>query len=179
MPAVPNSPSSGHTGRQRTGLRINRAIPPTASSRQRLLSEMTSVFESTSFPLQDLLGISVEVVAPGRARATAEADAATLNPNGVVHGSVLFAMADTAMAAATMSVIGDDMACASIEVHMRFLRPILKDSIHAEAVVLRAGQRIVQLEVRVSNASGEPVALATGSFGVCPKRPSGQGRAET
>lgn len=141
-----------------------------AALHRRLRAGMTSIFEPTSFPLQEVLGITIDVAAPGRVRATAEATVSTLNPNGVVHGAVLFAMADTAMGAATMSIIDIGMACASIEVHMRFLRPVVKGSIIAEAEVLRAGQRVVHLEARVSDESGRPVALATGSFGVCPKR---------
>lgn len=127
----------------------------------------------SSFPLQELLGISIDVVEEGRACAAVEADASALNPNGVVHGAVLFAIADTAMAAATTSIISEDMACASIDVHVRFLRPARNGRLEAEAVVLRAGRRVVHLEARIVDEGGEQVAMATGSFGVCPKRPVG------
>jgi acyl-CoA thioesterase len=131
---------------------------------------MSSASEAASFPLLGLLGISIELVAPGRARAAIEADDSSLNPNGVVHGAVLFAMADTAMGAATMSTLVDGKACASIDVQMRFLRPAVEGSLIAEASVLRAGQRVVQLESRVVDAGGDLVAMATGSFAVCPQR---------
>lgn len=127
--------------------------------------------DPSSFPLQDLLGISIDSVEDGRARAVVAADASALNPNGVVHGAVLFAIADTAMAAATTSIISEDMACASIDVHVRFLRPAGTGRLEADAVVLRAGRRVVHLEARIIDGGGEQVAMATGSFGVCPKRP--------
>lgn len=129
--------------------------------------------DPSSFPLQELLGISIDVVEEGRACTAVEADASALNPNGVVHGAVLFAIADTAMAAATTSIISEDMACASIDVHVRFLRPAANGRLEAEAVVLRAGRRVVHLEARIIDGGGEQVAMATGSFGVCPKRPVG------
>jgi acyl-CoA thioesterase len=130
-------------------------------------ARMTSTFEPSWFPLRELLGISIEVETPGRVRATADADNATLNPYGVVHGAVLFALADTAMGAATMSVVDEGMACASIEVHIRFLRPMRAGRITIEAEVLRAGRRVVQLEAKIRDEHGEPVGLATGSFAVC------------
>lgn len=132
--------------------------------------EHTAAYPS-SFALQELLGISVDPVESDRARAAVEADASALNPNGVVHGALIFALADTAMAAATTSIISEDMACASIDVHVRFLHPAGTGRLEAEAVVLRAGRRVVHLEARIIDEGGEQVAMATGSFGVCPKRP--------
>jgi len=113
----------------------------------------------------------METVGPGQVRAIIEIGQPALNPNGVVHGAVFFALADTAMGAATTSVIDDDMACASIDVHMRFLRPVAEGVLTANAVVLRAGKRVVQLEARVTDGKEREVAMATGSFGVCPKKP--------
>lgn len=122
------------------------------------------------FPLQELPGISIASVEDGRSRVAVEADVSALNPNGVVHGAVIFAIADTAMAVATTSIISEDMACASIDVHVRFLRPAGKGRLEAEALVLRAGRRIVHLEARITDEEGDQVAMATGSFGVCPRR---------
>jgi acyl-CoA thioesterase len=120
--------------------------------------------EAAAFPLQSHLGMSIESQAPGRARATVPLTEDLHNPNGVVHGAVLFAMADTSMGAATMSVLGEAQACASIEVHIRFLRPVASGTLTAETEVVRAGRRIVQLDSSITDDSGELVATATGSF---------------
>lgn len=90
------------------------------------------------------------------------------NPNGVVHGAVLFAMVDTAMGAATMSVLDAGLACASIEVHLRFLRASSAGRLSAEATVVQAGRRVVQLDARVRDKVGQLVATASGSFAVIP-----------
>ena len=118
------------------------------------------------FPLQDHLGMTVTSPEPGAGRATVEVTPSLHNPNGVVHGAVLFAMVDTAMGAATMSTLDEGMACASIEVHLRFLRPASSGRITAETTVVKGGRRIVQLDGRVLDETGQLIATASGSFAV-------------
>lgn len=118
------------------------------------------------FPLADDLAMDIETAAPGRSIATVEAGPRHLNPNGVVHGAVLFALVDTSMGAATMSVLEEGCFCASIEVHLRFLRPVPQGTVRAETSVVHRGKRVVQLESRVSDPDGHTVATATGSFAV-------------
>lgn len=106
--------------------------------------------------------------APSAGHATAELEITDdlRNPNGVLHGAVLFALVDTGMGAATMSTLEEGLACASIEVHLRFLRPVSTGIVRADVEVLRRGRRVVQLEGRVRDDEGHLVAVATGSFAV-------------
>ena len=121
-----------------------------------------------SFPLAELLGLHVATVEPGRAVARVDPSAVTANPHGVVHGAVLFAMVDTAMGAATYSVIPDGCICASIEVHLRFLRAAPTEvPLEARVRVVKAGRRVVHLDAEV-DAGSDLVATATGSFAVLP-----------
>lgn len=121
-----------------------------------------------SFPLRSHLGMDVGSLASGRGAASLTIDERHLNPNGVVHGAVLFAMVDTAMGAAAMGVVPAGHLCASVEVHLRFLRPVSAGSLVAEVEVDRAGRRIVHLSGRVCDAQGVLVATATGTFAVLP-----------
>lgn len=125
-------------------------------------------YRPSPFPLQSHLGMVIESAEPGRARATVHITEELHNPNGVVHGAVLFAMADTSMGAATMSILGDDQACATVEVHMRFLRPAATGTLTAEAAVVKAGRRVMHLESSVRGEDGALVATATGTFVVIP-----------
>lgn len=124
--------------------------------------------ERWSFPLQDHLAMSVTSPEPGVGQAVVEITPEMHNPNGVVHGAVLFAMLDTAMGAATMSLLEEGMACASIEVHLRFLRPVASGRLTARTTVLKGGRRVVQLDGGVHDGSGSQVATASGSFAVIP-----------
>lgn len=124
--------------------------------------------QPASFPLQSHLGMTIESSSAGVAVASLEVTPELHNPNGVVHGAVLFAMADTSMGAATMSSLDAGSACASIEVHLRFLRPSAAGRLVAETAVVKGGRRVVQLESRIHDGDGELVATASGSFAVIP-----------
>ena len=119
-----------------------------------------------SFPLRTHLGMDVSSPGRGLGSASLEVTPALHNPNGVVHGAVLFAMADTSMGAAAMSVVEPGRACASIEVQLRFFRPALDGALHAETEVVKPGRRVIQLESRITDGDGRLIATATGSFAV-------------
>jgi acyl-CoA thioesterase len=118
------------------------------------------------FPLGDFLGLDIQV--PEKGRGTAEVDIGEphRNPNGVAHGGVLFTMVDTAMGAATMSVLdyGAGDRCATIDIQLRFIRPVAEGLVRAEASVVHLGGRVVQLEAIVRETGGQLVATASGAF---------------
>lgn len=126
---------------------------------------MTETAPDHSFPLQQALGMEMGGDADA-ATARVDADERHLNPNGVVHGAVLFAMVDTAMGKATMDVIDEGCYCASIEVQLRFLRPAGAGPLTAVARVVKPGRTIVHLDATVTDAGDRLVATATGSFAV-------------
>ena len=119
------------------------------------------------FPLRSFLDFDVRDGPDGAAVAFLDVDDRHLNPNGIVHGGVVFTLADTAMGRSTMAVLGDGQICASIEVSVRYLRPIPGGRLVATASVLRAGRRIVHLECSVTvDDDDRPVAVLQGSFAV-------------
>jgi len=129
-----------------------------------------------NFPLRSFLGFELDR-GEGRATATMTVGDPHLNPNAVAHGAAVFAMVDTAMGAATVSILDDDHRCATIETQMRFLRAAFPGTVlHAEASVMSAGRRVVHLEAKVTDSSGALVAAATGSFAVIPAPPGASPR---
>lgn len=116
------------------------------------------------FPLKDLLGFTV-TGAGGKGWAELDIDHRHLNPNGVVHGSVPFAMIDTAMGAAAMSVLSDGQFCATIDIHTRYLSAVSEGRIEVEAVVRRAGRRVVHLDA-TAHVGDKEIVSAVGSFAV-------------
>ncbi|MEL6892245.1 MAG: PaaI family thioesterase [Actinomycetota bacterium] len=119
------------------------------------------------FPLKRYLGMELAGDEPGRASAELTLGAEHLNPNGVVHGAVLFALVDTAMGKATMSVIDEpDRFCASVEVSLRFIRPATEGAIVATADVVKRGRHIAHLQADVTGADDRLVATATGTFAI-------------
>jgi acyl-CoA thioesterase len=132
---------------------------------------VTNSSESPSFPLQEFLGFTT-IHGEGTGTASLELDARHHNPNAVAHGSVAFALMDTAMGAAAVSVIPDDHICATIEMHTRFHRGAAQGTLTAIAQVLTAGSRVIQLECKTTDADDRLVASSTASFAVLQPRPS-------
>ena len=118
----------------------------------------------------DMARVSLPVARGGFSPRSAEARLTVgpehLNPHGAVHGAVLFAMVDTAMGAATMSVLPEGRLCASIDVQMRFLAPVFDGSLAATAEVIKAGKKVVHLQARVLDHDDRVVAFGTGAFSV-------------
>ena len=88
------------------------------------------------------------------------------NPNGVVHGGVLFTLVDWAFGAATMTAVEAGKFCATIDIHFRFLQAVVDGELVAEVEVVRAGKRVVTLEGKVFDAHANLLATATGAFAV-------------
>ena len=119
------------------------------------------------FPLKRYLGMELTGDEPGVGIATVEIGPDHLNPNGVVHGAVLFALVDTAMGKSTMSVIDEPgRYCASIEVSLRFIRPAVTGVLTATATVVKRGRNVVHLDARISGADDRLVATAAGTFAI-------------
>jgi acyl-CoA thioesterase len=118
------------------------------------------------FPLQEHIGFEI-FRGEGRAEARlARIGERHVNPNGAVHGAVLFALLDTAMGAAVVSVIEEGRICATTDLQIRYLRPVFEGSLTAEVRVVSAGRRMATLTGEVVDAEGRIVATGTSAFAV-------------
>lgn len=116
------------------------------------------------FPLRTFLGMQMVEEGDGRARARLEVGEHHLNPNGVVHGAVLFTLVDTAMGMAAMSVVASGTYTTSVEVQLRFIRPVASGELVADVEVLKAGRHVIHLEGRIVDGEQRLIATATGTF---------------
>jgi acyl-CoA thioesterase len=115
------------------------------------------------FPLRDMLGMVIEQ-GEGRATASLVVDERHINPHGALHGAVPFTLIDTAMGAATMSIVDDGVWCTTVDIHTRFLAPCFGGTVTCSAEVRRAGHRIVHLDAVVVDSEGTEIAAASGVF---------------
>lgn len=123
--------------------------------------------EYGDFPLKQYLGMEFTGDDPGVGIATILIGPEHANPNGVVHGAVLFALADTAMGKATMSVIDEPgVYCASIEVSLRFIRPAAVGGLTATATLVKRGRNLVHLEAHIGGDDERLIATAAGTFAI-------------
>lgn len=108
------------------------------------------------------MGIYVEEIRPGYARAVKTLTEEDLNPVRVPHGGVYFSLADTACGAAA-AVSG--MACVTINCSFSFLKSAETGQLLiAEAREISGGKSIFVLEARVCGKDGELYALGTFTF---------------
>jgi uncharacterized protein (TIGR00369 family) len=84
------------------------------------------------------------------------------NSNGVVHGSVIHALLDSAMGWECFRAAGRQPV-ATAEISVRFLRPVFDGRLEARARVLHGGKRLLFVEGDVRR-DGEVVAVGQASF---------------
>lgn len=128
-----------------------------------------------TFALSSFLGMATEQTGTGQAVARVTVTPDLLNPHGSLHGAVLFAMVDTAMGAATLSVIDDTSSCASIDVQVRFCKAVFDGELVATATVMKAGKRVVHLRAEVRDLDDALVGFASGSFAVITRSGQNEG----
>ena len=106
------------------------------------------------------MGISIEIVEPGKAVARMRVRDDMLNGFSVIHGGLTFALADTAFAFACNSYNQQSFAAAA---QIEFLRPaVAADVLTATASEDYRGRRSGYYTVEVRNQRDELVALFRG-----------------
>jgi uncharacterized protein (TIGR00369 family) len=112
----------------------------------------------------ELLGVRRASMEGGHSRFELTVRPEHLNPHGVVHGGVVYALADYAMGGALTSALDPGERCATLEIKINYLATASGGGLAAEARVVARTTRIGVLEARVHGDGGRLVALATGSF---------------
>lgn len=115
--------------------------------------------------------LGVEMTERGDERSTCALEIAEehLNPHGVVHGAVAYAMADTGMGAAVYSVLEPDESCATIEIKIVYLAPAKQGTLQCETRVVQRTKSFAVLESDVKNGD-RAIARALGTFAIFPER---------
>lgn len=122
-------------------------------------------------PFADLLGLERSTMEDGRSRFEVTVRREHMNPHGVVHGGVVYALVDYAMGGAVTSRLPLGERCATLEIKINYLAPVSEGRLAAEAWVVARTARIAVVEARVQADGDHPVALATGSFYIQTPRP--------
>jgi acyl-CoA thioesterase len=117
-------------------------------------------------PFWGVIGIQLVEVKKGWARVRVPFRDRLTNSNGVLHGGVLFAAADSATGAALISLAQKGQTVATIELKISYLQPVAGRDIFAEAEIIQKGSRTAVSEIWVRDASGNLVAKALGTYAI-------------
>jgi uncharacterized protein (TIGR00369 family) len=113
----------------------------------------------------ELMGFALEDVGPGRAVLRLDVRPRHKQLHGVVHGGILAAMADTAAAIASYTVLPKGTTLATVELSINFLEPVPEGRVKADARVLRVGRNFVIAECEIRIQDGSLAAKALLTFG--------------
>lgn len=85
------------------------------------------------------------------------------NQQGTVHGGTIAELVDAAIGTAHSTVIGAGESFATIELSVRYLRPVWETILTASAAVVHAGRTIAHYRCEVHDDPGRLVAVAESS----------------
>ena len=105
------------------------------------------------------LGIEVLESAPGVCRCRLNVREDMVNGFGIAHGAITYALADSTLA---FAVNAQGRHAVSVTSTIQHLAPVmLGDVIESQAIMRSEGQRVVHVDVEVTNQRGERVAWLT------------------
>lgn len=118
-------------------------------------------------PMAAAIGIRATRLARGEARLLLPYSAAIARPVDTVSGPAMMTLADVAVWAAVLSMIGPQEMAVTTNLTMNFLRKAGASDLVAEARVLKMGRRLAVAACELVAASGdELVAHATASYAI-------------
>ena len=87
------------------------------------------------------------------------------NPNGVVHGGVIYSLADTGMGGALHSRLKEGELCSTVEIKIVYFRPVVSGTLRCDSEVIRRGKRLAFTESEIHRGD-RLIAKATGTFSI-------------
>jgi acyl-CoA thioesterase len=122
-----------------------------------------------------LLDLHIDNAQDGEGAVSIRVDARLYHPQQIVHGGVIFTLADTAMAMALMSTLPVGTRTSTIEAKINFLLPVRTGELSADAIIVHRGRSTAVLEATVHNTNGterETIARMLGTFHISTARPT-------
>ncbi|GGV10206.1 phenylacetic acid degradation protein [Streptomyces filipinensis] len=124
-------------------------------------------------PIAATLGFTLEEVESGRAVFVLEPGEEHYNPIGSVHGGVYATLLDSAAGCAVQSALPAGMGYTSLDLSVKFLRPITVDTgkVRAVGTILNQGRRTALAQAELFDSEDRLLAHATSSCMLFPVSP--------
>lgn len=114
-------------------------------------------------------GFRTEHIGHGEARVRLPFDEAHIRPGGTISGPAMMALADFAMYAAVLGMIGPVELAVTTSLNINFLRKPGTVDLVAKARILKLGKRLAVGEITLeSDGEDGPVAHATATYSIPP-----------
>lgn len=122
-------------------------------------------------PFADLIGLRLTSSGDGQSVTDVRVTDGLFNPQGVAHGAVAYALADTGMGAALYSLTEPGQLIATIEITIHYFAPVRGGQLVCETRVVNKGRRVATLESEIRQDDAI-VAKALGSYSIFTPRGS-------
>lgn len=119
----------------------------------------------------DHVGLEIAQSSNGSSLLFMDIQAFHYNANGVVHGGALFTLADTGMGVALHTTLAPDESCATIDIKINYLRPVIGDRVVCTSSVVHKGNRTAYLECTLM-VNDKLVARASATFAIFSRKPA-------
>jgi acyl-CoA thioesterase len=129
----------------------------------------SAYLESTleTFGIAHLLGMKIVRSQDGIGQVSIQVNKHLMHPQQIVHGGVIFTLADTAMSMALLSLLPPGTPFGTIEAKINYLRPVREGELLAEGRVVYEGGSTAAMEATVYNISADDkraIAQVLGTF---------------
>jgi uncharacterized protein (TIGR00369 family) len=128
-----------------------------------------------TFPFFRLIGLEILDVGPGWSKTKLPFRDDLAQPAGIMHGGMITTLIDTGIAHALMindhpaDLRSDDTALVSVDVRVKFLRPVSDEAVYCDAKVVRRGRQILHAEAIATDVDGREVARGDAIYMAVPR----------
>jgi uncharacterized protein (TIGR00369 family) len=119
-------------------------------------------------PFHRWAGLELVSVGEGEAELRLDLQPHHFNPQGIVHGGIITAVADTSIGLALRSKLRPGLTHRTAQLNVHFLAKVEGGVIVGRGSALHLGQRMGYGEANVLDGEGRLIARATGTFIVLP-----------
>jgi len=121
-------------------------------------------------PFGELIGLNFTSCENGHSQCVLKVSAKLMNPQAVLHGGILYTMADTGMGGAVYSDLDESELCATRKITITYFSPVTAGELVCDTKIIRRRSRMAKLESEIFN-TGQLVARAAGTFSIFPGTP--------
>ena len=116
-------------------------------------------------PFADLIDMTYGETEEGGSVCLVPVSKKLMNPQKVVHGGVIYSMADTGMGMALYPLLNTDEFCATVEIKITYFSAVYDGEMRCDTTILKKGKRMAFMESTIS-ANDTVIAKASGSFSI-------------
>lgn len=116
-------------------------------------------------PFAELIGLEIVSYGDGESHIKLKVCDNHFNPQGVVHGAVLYSLADTGMGSAVYTTLDGAQFTATVEIKITYFKPVREGVVKCETKIVNRSRSLASLESEIMN-QGNIVAKAYGTFAI-------------